>query len=58
LSAGWWKVRALLGEAEKEAHLAKERLARVKGDYTSGGLPPEDWIEFKAELEPQRRRRR
>ncbi len=48
------EVRALLGGAEKEARLAEERLARVKGDYSSGGLPLEDWIEFKAELEPQR----
>jgi site-specific DNA recombinase len=48
------EVGALLGAAEKEARLAEERLARVKGDYSSGGLPLEDWIEFKAELEPQR----
>jgi DNA invertase Pin-like site-specific DNA recombinase len=48
------EVQALLDVAEKEARLAEERLARVKGDYSSGGLPLEDWIEFKAELEPQR----
>jgi hypothetical protein len=48
------EVKGLLTGAEKEARLAEERLARVKGDYTSGGLPLEDWIEFKAELEPQR----
>lgn len=48
------EARALLGTAEKEAHDAEGRLARVKGDYASGGLPLEDWIEFKGELEPQR----
>lgn len=48
------EIKALLGVAEKEAREAEARLARVKGDYSSGGLPLEDWIEFKAELEPQR----
>ena len=48
------EVKSLLGGAEKEAREAEARLVRVKGDYASGGLPLEDWIEFKAELEPQR----
>jgi hypothetical protein len=48
------EVKALLGAAEKEAREAEARLARVRGDYASGGLPLEDWLEFKAELEPQR----
>jgi hypothetical protein len=47
------EVKALLDGAEKEAREAEARLARVKGDYSSGGLPLEDWLEFKAELEPQ-----
>ena len=48
------EVRVLLAAAEKEERMAEERLVRVKGDYSSGGLPLEDWIEFKTELEPQR----
>jgi DNA invertase Pin-like site-specific DNA recombinase len=48
------EIKALLGGAEQEAREAESRLARVKGDYTSGGLPLADWLEFKAELEPQR----
>jgi site-specific DNA recombinase len=48
------EVKALLHGAEKEAREAEGRLARVKGDYSSGGLPLSDWLEFKAELEPQR----
>lgn len=48
------EVKGLLAGAEREAREAEARLARVKGDYSSGGLPLEDWLEFKAELEPQR----
>jgi hypothetical protein len=48
------EVRALRDEAEREAHRAEERLARVRRDYTDGKIDAGDWREFRDELEGER----
>lgn len=48
------EVRALLSQAEGEAHRAGERLSRVRRDYTEGALDAADWREFRDELEIER----
>lgn len=44
------EVRTALRDAEREAHQARERLARVRRDYTDGKLDADDWREFKEDL--------
>src|SRR4051794_2349261 len=48
------EVRALLQQAQHEAKLADERVARVRRDYTDGKLVAEDWNEFRVELGAER----
>jgi DNA invertase Pin-like site-specific DNA recombinase len=47
------EARELLGVAEQEERKAAGRLARVKGDYTSGDLTAAEWRELRVELEPE-----
>lgn len=44
------EVRALLGEAEREAQRARERLDRVRRDYQDGKLAADDWAEQRDQL--------
>jgi len=48
------EVSVLHDEAEREARLADERLARIRRDYTDGKLSAEDWHEFRTELRAER----
>jgi site-specific DNA recombinase len=44
------EVHALREEAEREADLAEQRLARVRRDYADGKLDATDWHSFRDEL--------
>ncbi len=44
------ELRALLLEAEAEAHQAAERMGRVRRDYADGKLDADDWYDFREEL--------
>jgi hypothetical protein len=46
------EAQALLSGAEDEARAARNRLAKIKRDYTHGDLSAADWRELRAELEP------
>jgi hypothetical protein len=48
------EANALIEQAEREAVVAEDRLARVKRDYQDGKLEAEDWTEQRAELEGER----
>jgi site-specific DNA recombinase len=48
------EIRALRANAEQEAQLAAERLARVRRDYQDGKLAPDDWAEQREQLEGER----
>jgi hypothetical protein len=48
------EVRALLDQAVRSEREASEALERVRRDYTSGGLPLEDWRESKPQLTSER----
>ena len=47
------KARDVLESAEQETQTARERLERVKRDYTSEELTAAEWRELKAVLEPE-----
>jgi site-specific DNA recombinase len=47
------ELDALLAHASLEAQRARERLARVKRDYTDGALTVDEWRCFEVELVPQ-----
>jgi site-specific DNA recombinase len=49
------EVSARLAEAERELQQAEARLERVRRDYLRGALTAEQWHDFEAELEPERR---
>ncbi len=49
------EIRALRANAEQEAQLAAERLARVRRDYQDGKLAPDDWAEQREQLEGERK---
>ncbi|HWA55239.1 MAG TPA: recombinase family protein [Solirubrobacterales bacterium] len=44
------ETRALLAEAQREADKARERLARIEGDYMDGALKVADWERFNKRL--------
>ena len=44
------EVRALFGEAAREAQRARERLDRVRRDYQDGKLEADDWAEQRDQL--------
>jgi site-specific DNA recombinase len=48
------EIRAVHEQAEREARLADERLARIRRDYTDGRITAEDWHEFRGELRAER----
>jgi hypothetical protein len=48
------EVRSLRSEAEREAQLAAERLARVRRDYQDDKLAAEDWAEQREQLAGER----
>ena len=49
------EIRTLRANAEQEAQLAAERLARVRRDYQDGKLAPDDWAEQREQLEGERK---
>jgi len=48
------EARLLREQSERAAQQAVERLARIRRDYVNGKLSPDDWQEFRDELEPER----
>jgi recombinase-like zinc beta ribbon protein len=48
------EIRTLSTEAEREAQLAADRLARVRRAFQDGKLEPEDWTEQREQLQAER----